>query len=174
VTEDNYKTKEQFITELAILRQRVTELEKTNQEYRQTVSHLQERYKELSCLYAITQIIDDSNLTLYEIYQHVTDTLPSGLSYPEISRAKIVIGEHDFKTRKYKETDWKLSSDIEIKGEKIGTVEVYYLESKPEIDVGPFLNEEWLLISIVAGRLGRITELMQAKHRSTVSHSDES
>ncbi|MFC2062996.1 hypothetical protein ACFLS8_03545 [Chloroflexota bacterium] len=165
MTLDKDKIKEQLITELTILRQRVTDLEKTNEDYRQAEYQLQERYKELNCIYAITQIIDDSNLTLQEVYQLVADILPSGFMYPEIACAKIIIGEHYFKTRKYKETEWKLSSDIEVEGEIIGTVEVYYLESKPEMDLGPFLNAEWLLISIAAGRLGRITELMQAKNR---------
>ncbi|MFC1872022.1 hypothetical protein ACFLYF_06480 [Chloroflexota bacterium] len=158
---DKEKTREQLIAELILLRRRVTDLEITTRECQQLVRHLQERSKELSCMYAVTQTIDDPNLTLQEIYQLVADTLPSGWLYPEITRARIVIGERHFTTRGYKETEWKLSSDIVAKGAKIGALEVYYLEPKPEMDLGPFLNAEWLLISIVAGRLGRITALMQ-------------
>ena len=156
--QDKNKTKEQLITELTALRKRITELEKAEQEYHQLAYHLRERSKELSCIYAIAQIIDNPDTTLYEIYQQVVEVLPSGWQYPEITRARIVIGDKELKTTGYRETKWKLSSDIEAHGSKIGTVEVCYLEQKPEMNIGPFLNEEWLLLSIVAGRLGRLIE----------------
>ena len=162
--QDKNKTKEQLITELTALRKRITELEKAEQEYHQLAYHLRERSKELSCIYAIAQIIDNPDTTLYEIYQQVVEVLPSGWQYPEITRARIVIGDKELKTTGYRETKWKLSSDIEAHGSKIGTVEVCYLEQKPEMNIGPFLNEEWLLLSIIAGRLGRVTELRQTKH----------
>lgn len=157
--QDKDKTKEQLITELTALRQRIAKLEKAEQEYRQLADHLQERAKELSCIYAITQIIDAPDTTSYEIYQQVVEVLPRGWQYPEIARARIVIGDKEFKTIGYRETKWKLSSDIEAHGSKIGTVEVCYLEQKPEMNMGPFSSEEWLLLSIVAGRLGRVTEV---------------
>jgi len=159
---DKDKTKEQLIRELTVLRQRISELEKAEQEYRQLAYHLRERAKELSCIYAIAQIIDAPDTTLYEIYQQVVELLPSGWQYPEIARARIVICDKEFKTMGYRETKWKLSSDIEVHGSKRGTVEVCYLEQKPEMNMGPFLREEWLLLSIVAGRLRRVTESRQA------------
>jgi hypothetical protein len=158
------KTKEQLITELTVARQRISELEKTTQEYYQLVDLFRERIKELSCIYAVTQIIDAPEIALDEIYQQVVDILPNGWKYPKIARARIVIGEKEFKTRGYKETKWKLSSDIEVNGTKDGILDVCYLSQQAEMDEFPFLDEEWLLISIIAGRLGRITELIHARH----------
>ena len=159
---DKYTTKKQLITELTLLRERVTELETTNCKYRQLVEHFRERAKELACFYAIAQIVDDPNITLSEAFQQVAEILPSGWRYPEIARARIAIGDKQFKTLGYRETKWKLSSDIEVDGVKKGSVEVCYLEQKPEMKIEPFLSEEWLLISIVAGRLGRTIERRQA------------
>ncbi|MFC1990716.1 hypothetical protein ACFLU9_01015 [Chloroflexota bacterium] len=159
---DKYKTKEQLITELTMLRERVTELETTDWEYRQLAKHLGERVKELACIYTIAQIVDDPNITLSEAFQQVADILPSALQHPEIARARIAIGDKQFNTLGYRETKWKLSSDIEVDGVKKGFVEVCYLEQKPEMNIEPFLSEEWLLISIVAGRLGRTIERKQA------------
>ncbi len=158
MAEDKGKTKEQLINEIATLQRRVRELEKERQEYQQLAHHLQERAKELTCMYAISQIIDDPTTPLNEIYQRVTDELPKGLQYPQITASRISIDDRAFTTRNYKETSWKLSADIEVYGTKRGKVEVFYLEQKPEVHLGPFFSEEWLLISIVAERLGRLIE----------------
>ena len=158
---DKDKTKEQLIIELTVLRHRVTELETAEMAYLQLAGHLRERAKELACIYGIAQIIDASDITLHEIYQEVVDVLPSGWEYPEIARARIVVGDKEFRQLGYIGTRWKLSSDIEAYGVKRGTVEVCYVEQKPEMNIEPFLNEEWLLLSIVAGRLGRLIERRQ-------------
>ena len=129
--------------------------------YLQLSAHLRERAKELACIYAVTQIVDNPDITLYEIYQQVVEVLPTGWQYPETARARIVIGDKEFRPLGYIDTKWKLFSDIEVYGIKSGTVEVCYLEQKPEMDTGPFLNAEWLLLSIVAGRLGRLIERRQ-------------
>ena len=158
---DKDKTKEQLITELTVLRHRVAALETAEIAFLQLAGHLHERAKELACIYAIAQIIDDPDTTLHKIYQQVVDVLPSGWQYPEIARARIVIGDEEFRPLGYIDTKWKLSSDIKAYGVKRGTVEVCYLEQKPEMNIEPFLNEEWLLLSIVAGRLGRLIERRQ-------------
>ncbi|MFC1972331.1 hypothetical protein ACFLVE_02875 [Chloroflexota bacterium] len=159
---DQDKTKEQLITELTVLRRQVTSLEATEIAFLQLASHLEERAKELACIYAIVQTISDPDITLHEKYQQIVDVLPSGWQYPEIARARIVIGDKEFRPLGYIDTKWKLSSDIEAYGVKKGTVEVCYLEQKPEMNIEPFLNEEWLLLSIIAGQLGRLIERKQA------------
>ena len=163
--QDKYKTKEHLITELTILRERIAEMETREREYNQLSASIRERIKELKCIYSIAQIIDEPNIALDEIYQQVVNVLPRGWQYPEIAHVRIVIGDKGFRSLGYKDTKWKLSSDIIVNGEKRGTVEVCYLEQKPEMNIGPFLNQEWLLLSIIAGRLGRLTERRQAdKH----------
>ncbi|MFC1961637.1 hypothetical protein ACFLWN_01115 [Chloroflexota bacterium] len=159
---DEDKTKEQLIKKLTVLRHRVTTLEKAEIAFLQLAGHLHERAKELACIYAVAQIIDDPDITLQQIYQQVVDILPSGWQYPEIAQARIVIGDEEFHPFGYIDTKWKLSSDINAYGVKRGTVDVCYLEKKPEMNKEPFLNEEWLLLSIVAGRLGRTIERRQA------------
>ncbi len=158
---DQDKTKEQLITELTVLRHRVTTLKTAEMEFLQLASHLRERAKELACIYTIVQIIDERDITLHKIYQQVVDVLPNGWQYPEIARARIVIGDKEFRPLGYIDTKWKLSSDIKAYGVKRGTVEICYLEQKPEMNKEPFLNEEWLLLSIVAGQLGSLIECRQ-------------
>ena len=119
---------------------------------------LNERVKELQCLYDIGNIARRPGITLDELYQEVSDLLPSAWQYPEITCARIAIDDKEFKTENYSETEWKQSADIKVSGKKVGMVEVNYLEERPEVNEGPFVREERLLIDTVAERLGRTTE----------------
>jgi len=124
---------------------------------------LAERVKELECLYGITNIAERPGVSLDKIYQKVANLLPIGWQYPEITCAKIIFGDKEFKTDNFKTTKWEQSANINVNGQKEGTVAVYYLEARPEIDEGPFLKEERLLIEAAANRLGDITVRKQAE-----------
>ncbi|GAI40628.1 unnamed protein product, partial [marine sediment metagenome] len=128
---------------------------------------LKERVKELQGLYGIANIAQKAGTTLDELYQEVVNFLPQSWQYPEITYARIIIDDKRFETENYRDTEWKQSADIKIGETKAGSVEVGYLEERPEIDEGPFLKEERLLIDGVAERLGRITERKQAEEELT-------
>ncbi len=160
---DKDKTKEQLISELDRMRQKITELEKGKAERKQTEHDLNERVKELECLYSIANIVERPGISLNELYQEVTNLLPVSWQYPEIACARIIINDKEFSTANYVETHWKLASTIKVREIKTGVVEVNYLEARPEIGEGPFLKEERLLIDAVAGRLGRVAERMLAE-----------
>jgi len=117
----------------------------------------QERIKELQCLYGIVAVAERPEISLDELYQEVVNLLPASWQYPEITCARIIIDNKKFKTKNYRDTKWKQSSDIKVHGAKAGTVEVSYLEARPELDEGPFLKEERQLIDAVANCLARIT-----------------
>jgi len=119
---------------------------------------LREHAKKLQCLYDIAYIVERPVITLDELCQEVVNLLPAGWQYPEITCARITLGDKEFMTDNFKITEWKQSTNIKIKGQKEGSVEVYYLEERPEVDEGSFLKDERLLIGVVAERLGRITE----------------
>ena len=60
-----------------------------------------------------------------------------------------------------------------MNGEQFGTLEVYYLEKKPESDEGPFLKEERHLIHVIAERLGHIIEHRLAEASLQASYEQE-
>ncbi len=127
------------------------ELRKVNQD-------LRGRVKELDCLYGLSQLVERPDIVLDEIFQGFVELIPNGWQYPEITCARVVFeGEH-FKTPNFKETKWRQLADIELLGKKAGALEVYYLKKKPELDEGPFLNEERKLLNALAERLGRIAQ----------------
>ncbi len=118
-------------------------------------SILTERMKELQCLYNISKIEKREELSLEELFQETVEIMRDSWLYPEITCARIIFEGKEYKTDNFKETEWKQSADIEINNEKIGEVEIRYLEKMPERDEGPFLKEERELIEEIAYILER-------------------
>jgi len=133
--------------------------------------NLRERVKELSCLYGIVSIADKLSASINELYQDIVSLLPPSWQYPEITCARITINGNKFETENYQDTQWKQSSDIMIYGNKVGIVEVCYLEERPHIYEGPFLKEERALIDAVATHIGHITEHKRADEALQESHN---
>ena len=124
---------------------------------------LGERVKELNCLYSISGLVEMPDTSLKEIFQGTIDLIPPSWQYPEITCARLILEDQEFKTKNFKETIWSLTSDILVHGKPLGVFEVGYLEDKPEIDEGPFLKEARNLINAITERLGHIIELKQAE-----------
>ena len=51
-----------------------------------------------------------------------------------------------------------MTRDIMVYSERVGTLEVGYLEEKSELDEGPFLREERNLIDAIAERIAKFIE----------------
>ncbi len=115
---------------------------------------LKERVKEFNCLFKLSNLISNPKVSLEEIMQELVNSLPSAWQYPEITCARIILGDKIFKTENFKKTIWKQSRDIKIDKKIIGTLEVYYLKKRPEIDDGPFQKEKEQLITVITERLG--------------------
>ena len=124
---------------------------------------LNERVKELNCLYGISKVYEKQNLSLDQILQEIIYLIPPAWQFPEITCAQLVLDSQIYRTNNYEETVWKQAGDILVNGDCLGILEVCYLEEKPERDEGPFLQEERSLINAIAGRFGRSIERLQAE-----------
>ena len=132
---------------------------------------LWERVKELNCLYSIFELAEEKDISLEKMLQETVEHIPFGLRYPEITCARITLGDQEFRTKIFRETVWKLKSDIYISGYQSGTIEVYYLEEKPSEDEGPFIMEEKTLLNTIAKHSGRVIERLKAEE--TLRASEE-
>jgi hypothetical protein len=123
------------------------------------VSHgLGERIKELNCLFSISKLRERTDFSLEDILQAILDLIPPAWQYPEITCARIIFNGSEFTTTNYKNSRWKLTRDIMVYSERVGTLEVFYLEEKSELDEGPFLREERNLIDAIAERIAKFIE----------------
>ena len=136
----------------------ITQRKRLEEALRKQTHALGERVKELNCLYGISSLAENQDISLEEIFKGAVALIAPTWQYPEIACAKITINGDEFKTSNYRETAWKQSSDVKVHGERVGILEVSYLEARPEANEGPFLKEERLLIAALSEQLGRILE----------------
>ena len=130
---------------------------------KKTEDELRERVKELRAFYSLAEIAERKDISLDELYQELTDILPSSWQHEEIACARIVMGDREYRTANFAESPWLQSTPVRVHGVVIGAIEVSYLDERPEQDEGPFLKGERLLIDALAKRVGSITERMQAE-----------
>ena len=146
------------------LNREIKELKRSDTEELGLVSHrLQERIKELNCLYDISSFRDATDFSLDAVLQAVIDFIPPAIQHPEITCARLIFGDYEIKTKNFRDTKWKISREIAVTDKWIGTLEVCYLEEKPELEEGPFLKEAKNLINAVAENIAKIIEREEAE-----------
>ena len=146
------------------LKKEIKELKRSDAEELGLVSHrLQERIKELNCLYDISSFKDAADFSLDAVLQAVVDFIPPAIQHPEITCARLIYGGYEITTKNFIDTKWKLSREITVNNEWIGTLEVCYLEEKPAFDEGPFLKEAKNLLNAVAENIAKIIEHEEAE-----------
>lgn len=123
---------------------------------------LRERVKELTCLGALAQLAARPGLSLDELLREVVRLLPPAWQYPEVTQARIVLDGRTTATPGYREGLQRQSAPIVIAGSPRGSLEVCYLEQKPELGAGPFLAEERRLLETIATQIGIIVERREA------------
>ena len=116
---------------------------------------LRERAKELECLYRVEALLAASEGALEERLPELVAALPAGWQYPDICRARVVLGEERSESAGFAETGWLQRAEVSVQGEAAGSVEICYLEARPRADEGPFLKEERRLIETIADRIGQ-------------------
>jgi len=127
-------------------------------EHKKVEEEIGERVKELNCLYSVSKIVEKEVVEIEEMLTKAVELLPLAWQFSEVVCARIVVDGHKYKTKNYKDTNWKQSSNIIVNKEKVGLIEVIYLEEIPEFDDGPFLKEERHLIDELAKILGSYFE----------------
>lgn len=126
---------------------------------------LQERAKELHCLYRVHEICGRTEAPLDEIFREVVAILPVGWEHPAEAVVRAVVGPSVFETPGAEPTPWVLAAPIRVQGEVVGSLEVYYTKAFPPADEGPFIREERRLINTIAELLGQL--LLQRRIAST-------
>ena len=145
------------------LEQEMEERKRAEKALREKTHELSERVKELNCLYHISNLVEKPGISLEEILRGTVDLIPPSWQYPEVTCARIILQGQEFRSENFRESVWKQADDIVAHGERIGSLQVCYLEEKPESDEGPFLKEERSLLKAIVERLGRLTEQMRAE-----------
>lgn len=135
---------------------------KNNVDLRSTEIALRERVKELACLYGISELAQQDNLSVDQILKDILKLIPPAWQYPEYTVARIVLDNHFFISDNFYESDVSQAEEILINGQQRGKIEVFYLNELPKADEGPFLKEERKLIQAIARKIALIIERREA------------
>lgn len=117
---------------------------------------LQERIKELNCLYGMSRLAERHHDSMEEFLKSLTNFLPASWRYAEFACARIIFLGQTFESGKFEWTRWRQSATIRVNDENVGSVTIIYREKCPMADEGPFLKEERILLEGVAQRIGEI------------------
>jgi hypothetical protein len=134
---------------------------------------LQERAKELNCLYKIDEILKDIDEPLDSIFLKVIEAIPPGWQYSDVCQAKITFEGKEYHSKDFLESEWFQSADVIVDKSVLGTLSVYYAVEMPSDDHGHFLKEETKLIHTIAEHLGdriqqrRIRQIIQELETSS-------
>jgi len=127
---------------------------KTDETQFGTMLHaLQERAKELNCLYQVGEFLSQSNRPLEDLFRGIVEVLPPGWQYPHDCQARIIFEKLIVQPPDFQVTPWVQKASIVVQGETVGSVEVSYRHEMPRSDEGPFLKEERRLIETIAERI---------------------
>ena len=123
---------------------------------------LNERVKELTCLYGIASVTRQLDRSVQSVLEKIAALLPPAWQYPEVAVSRIVFDGKEYGTADFKAARFRQSAKIVAGGAQRGTVEVGYADEKPEFVEGPFLKEEDDLLGAVAREVSLFIEQYEA------------
>ena len=139
---------------------------------------LRERAKELECIYQVEEALGAPDLPLEQRLQVVACAIVRGWQFPEVCRASVTLFDAEYRCAPFEPSPWRLQAVVKNQDEVVGSVNVYYLEKKPDADEGPFLREEVKLINTIAERIGhfilyqRMKEMHEEVRRARKERAD--
>jgi pyruvate,water dikinase len=120
---------------------------------RETIRSLQERAKELACLYRVDEALARPDATVEEAFAAIIAAIPPGWQYPAACQARIFWDGRIVASPGYVETEWRQTAALHRDHMEVGRIEVSYIAEMAEADEGPFLKEEARLIEAIAERI---------------------
>jgi len=129
---------------------------------------LQERAKELSCLYEVEELLNRADLDLEHVLERAVKLIPPGWQYPDCCQAELTHDGRTYRSSDFTPTRWVLKADLVVQRQTVGALRVYYTVWQPTEDQGPFLKEEVRLVRTIAERLSHYIFYQQLKDVRTV------
>ncbi|MBR9982285.1 MAG: sigma 54-interacting transcriptional regulator, partial [Desulfatitalea sp.] len=120
---------------------------------------VEERIKELDCIFAICEATANSSASFDETIQNITDKIPMGFKNPENTCACVTVLNKVFSTANFQSCPWQLETELVVSGKMAGRLEIGHRKARPD-ETDPFLDEERKLLRAIVARI----ELEVANH----------
>ena len=149
----------------------ITERKNAESENRSLMHVLGERVKELTALHGAARILQQDGIDTRTALPRLVSLLPPAFQYPEVTVARLRLGQIEAVTPGFFESAPILRADFIAGDGHPGSVEVAYTETRPPESEGPFLAEERELINTLADMLRTSYDQQQAQ--SALRESEE-
>lgn len=130
---------------------------------KKTEFKLNERIKELNCISKLSELVEKFD-NIDDILSELVYILKQSWQFPNITEVQITNNGYSYQTKNYKETEWKMSSDLISDNIKSGKINIVYLKN-PNKFSDPFLKEEYKLLKLISERTGKIKERLEKNKR---------
>jgi hypothetical protein len=124
------------------------------------IENLNERAKELNCLYNIEKILKNYDAELEYIFWQ----------YSKICKVRINYKDLVFQSKDFKETECFQSANIVVEKKIVGKVQVFYIDTTGLCKGDPFLADEKKLLDTITDRVGNY--IYHKKLKQTVMELD--
>jgi len=111
----------------------------------QAEEDLNERLKELNCLYEAYNITSKPDISVDTIFNQVLKILPEAFNDPKYTLCRATYKDKEYYKDDFKPTDFNIYSKLELYGEVLGSIEVFY-----KTDDNPHIGYEQKLLDGVA------------------------
>lgn len=132
---------------------------------------LRERVKELSCLYAISSILQKANFNFEEEMDNIIKVIIPAFQFPEFTNVRIKLDNKEYTNKGFVESNNKIFSNIFVENKNRGIIEVFYSQSSFKKDIVFFLDEEKSLINAIANHFGFVLERQKIEKDKNDLHS---
>jgi PAS domain S-box-containing protein len=111
-----------IVTNITELKSKEIQLEKNN-------NTLNERIKELGCLFEVSRIISNKKLSKPEKMEACAQIIPMAMQFPEMANCRIQLYGEEFISANYQQNDCFVKQTIIINGEESGFIEIGYFNA---------------------------------------------
>jgi CRP/FNR family transcriptional regulator len=126
------------------------------------VKSLNERKKELECIYKIDTILKDFDNDLRSVISQLVDVIPIGWQYSDICKVKISINNINVESKDFKKSELKQFANLYVDKKSVGEITLCYI--KPvRADKGVFLEEENRLFQTVVEKINQYLSFRKLK-----------
>jgi CheY-like chemotaxis protein/signal transduction histidine kinase len=153
------------------LEKKILDLEKESVKRKKLEKNLNERVKELTCLYNASKLSEQSDISMEQFFIKTLKYILPAWQFPNVTCARIIYNGQEFKTENFRETIWKQKVDIKEYGKLVGSLEVNYLKAMPNFDKDPFLKEKRRLIYSIVEIVKRLIE--RKNNEQKIKESEE-
>lgn len=119
---------------------------------------LNERLKELNCLYELSDLLGDPDISLDEALTQAVRIIPAAFRLPERTRIVIEIDGKQYSADADSIVGPVLAREIRVSGRQQGMIRVWVALAAPALTGPVFLPEEEELIKAIAAQIGRKVE----------------